>query len=858
MALARSDGELLAFGDPTRYDPLVDTPHKVLGYRFGDRLSRHSDIMRYLAVLAESQRAELLPIGRSYEGRALAQFVVSSRDNLDRLESLRAVQQRLADPDSDVPSLAHHPVVVWIMANVHGGEHSGAEAALALAYQLVAGTDSTTRAIRDNAVVVIDPLQNPDGRDRSVNNHYALGGLASTTDRHAAEHRCPWPGARGSHYAFDLNRDWCLLTHPETRARVASFLAWRPQVVADLHEMGGLGGYYFPPPAAPIEANVPDELLRWWEVFGRANAGAFDERGWDYFIGEYFDSYYPGYGESWPLYHGALGMTFEQDTPSTLALRNERDRLVTLAQATERHFVAAYTVCATAAEHRRELLTTYRQIRCDQVSAGLDGARQALLIDAGDRAADAADVAALLRAQGVCAEIAAEPVEVDAEPQLATETGGGMERLVTLAPGSVIVPLAQPEGALVRVLCEPHSPMPREFLATEDALLEGRAEPSIYDITAWSLPHRVGLDAYWSATVPDVLLRPLGHDLVPAKVAYLLPMTTRAAYQATARMTFEDGWAPRMASRPFRFEGRAYDRGTAVLHVGDHDERLPARLAALLAETGCEVVSADRSWDDSGERFSLGSAYLIPVQRPRLAMLTRDPVSPEGAGWCSYLLEQVYRIPHTPLAVRGLTAEILRDYDVLLMPDSSHYTDVFGEQAELLKRWVEAGGTLVALGGRASAYLSDGKGLSGASVIEDLRCLDAKPELAKDAEKPIVPQEHRPLSIPGVSAWVATDPHSYLTYGCPGRMLVPLLGANLFRPTVEGHTACRLTGEAPIGWLPARMADKLDGRAWLWQDMVGAGQVICFAVPPTFRASWPMLDRLWLNAVLYSRSRKRE
>ncbi len=838
---------LAALGDPAHYDPTVMTPAKGLGHRLGTQLNRHSDALRYLAALHETGRAELLPIGRSLEGRTLAQLVVSSRENLDRLETRRALGQRLADPEAECPDLDDLPIVVWVMAAVHGGEHSGTEAALALAYQLVAGTDATTQAIRERAVVVIDPVQNPDGRDRSINSYYSLGGLQPTTDRHSADHYAPWPGPRGSHYAFDLNRDWCLLTHPETRARVAAFLAWRPQVVVDLHEMISAGGYFFAPAAEPLEPHVDPRVRDGWEYFGWANAAAFDARGWDFFVGELFDCFYPGYGESWPAYHGAVGMTFEQDTPRTLALRNEHDRLVTLPQAIERHFVAAFTTCAAAVEQREALLTAYRDHRERAVRTALDAPRQALVIDAGDRAADAADVASLLRAQGIEAELVAAAFDLEAEPH-----EGGDTRQVTIAPGSVLVPLAQPSNGLVRALCEPEPVLDEAFAEREEELLAAGASTAIYDVTAWSLPHRHGLTAWWAAEWPEVELSPLRPEFEPARVAYLLPMTTRAAYQAMCRLAGREDWTPRVLARPLVFGGRRYERGTAILHCGEHGGDLAARLAAVVAETGCELVSADRAWEGGAAQASLGSSYARPVRPTRLALVTREPTDALGAGWLAYLLEQVYHLPYTPLNARGLSAEVLREYDVLLLPNSDRYDQVFGAEAALLRNWLTAGGTAVGFGSQVASWLCAREGLSGAGPVRDL---EAEGPSEKDA---VVPLERQPQRIPGAVAWAETDPYSYLTYGCPAEITVPVVGSALFVGPPAGRTVVRLSARPPVGWVPQRMRPQLAGRAWCWQERVGAGQLVVFAIPPTFRASWPMLDRLWLNAALYATSHTRE
>ena len=170
---------------------------------------------------------------------------------------------------------------------------------------------TSTPVLRD-ALVLIDPMQNPDGRARFVFQH--LQGRAATPDPtpYNAEHDEPWPGGRSNHYLFDMNRDWFAQTQPETRGRIQVARDYWPHVNVDLHEQGGDNTYYFAPPADPLNPHITKSQIAAFDLFGRANGQRFDERGWPYFIREVYDSFYPGYGESWPIFQGSIGMTYEQ------------------------------------------------------------------------------------------------------------------------------------------------------------------------------------------------------------------------------------------------------------------------------------------------------------------------------------------------------------------------------------------------------------------------------------------------------------------------------------------------------------------------------------------------------------------
>ena len=219
----------------------------------------------------------------------------------------------------------------------------------------------------------------------------------------SAEHDEPWPGGRVNHYLFDMNRDYFALSQLETQGRARVMLEWYPQVVVDLHEMGGNSTYYFAPPANPLNPMITPAQQKWFETFGRANAAQFDRRGFAYFIREVYDSFYPGYGESWPIFHGAVGMTYEQASARGLAFRREDGTTLTYKDGVTHHFTAAVTTAATAARNRRPLLRDFFEYRRSAIALGQQGTRE-YLIPPGTDPARAERLARLLTAQGIQVE----------------------------------------------------------------------------------------------------------------------------------------------------------------------------------------------------------------------------------------------------------------------------------------------------------------------------------------------------------------------------------------------------------------------------------------------------------------------
>src|SRR5690606_10018188 len=180
--------------------------------------------------------------------------------------------------------IAALPGIAWLAYGVHGDEISSSDAAMMTAYHLLAARDDrVVEAILANTLVILDPIQNPDGRDRFVNGYYDTLGLEPSGSPISAERNQPWPGGRYNHYLFDLNRDWFALTQPETRGRVAAYQEWFPLVFVDLHEMSADSTYFFSPEAIPYNPDITESQRAALELIGRNNARWFDRFGFRYF-----------------------------------------------------------------------------------------------------------------------------------------------------------------------------------------------------------------------------------------------------------------------------------------------------------------------------------------------------------------------------------------------------------------------------------------------------------------------------------------------------------------------------------------------------------------------------------------------
>ncbi len=512
------------FWPGARYDPSVPTMEQTLGYAPGDSVASHAELMRYMEALTEAApaRMQLFDYAESWEGRRLVYALIGSERNIARLEEVRAGMQRLGDPRGtsaeDANALiADLPAIAWLSYGVHGSEISSPNAALLTAYHLLAAQgDQTVDEILADAIVAIDPTQNPDGRDRFVHDFTMNLGLEPAESGIAAEHNAPWPGGRTNHYYFDLNRDWFALTQPETRGRVAALQQHYPVVHVDLHEMGVNSTYYFAPAADPYNPFLTQQQRDDLELFGRGNAAWFDRFGFDYFTREVYDAFYPGYGDSWPMFLGASGMTYEQASAGGLVRRRGDGTNLLFRDGVHHHFVASIATAQTAARNRETLLRHLYDLRRTGIEEGETGeVRDFILPWRGDTSAVRKLVGVLVE-QGIDVRRASGPLQAcDGE----------------YPAGSFSVPVAQPSSRLVRTLLGTDNPFDPAFIAEQERRRGKKLSAQIYDVIAWSLPLLYNVESVACETVAQGDFSPAGTERIDpgtiagneADVAYLVP-----------------------------------------------------------------------------------------------------------------------------------------------------------------------------------------------------------------------------------------------------------------------------------------------------------------------------------------------
>jgi hypothetical protein len=833
-------------------DPAVPSPARHLGYPLGERFTRHAEILGYLRALdAASPAITLWQYGETYEHRPLVLLAISTPENIARLDALRADRAQLdrthalpADARSHL--LADMPTVVWLGYGVHGNESSSAEAAMAAAYTLAAGRGPGAPDLR-KLVVLLDPLLNPDGRERYVNNYLARRGSTANPDPAALEHSEPWPGGRGNHYYIDMNRDWAWASQLETRARVAEMDAWEPQVYVDFHEMSADATYFFPPTAEPHHPAFGGVTKRWLETFGRANAAAFDGLGWPYYVGEEFDFFYPAYGDTYPTLRGGVGMTYEVagGGGAGSVVEREGSGRWSLADRVARHLATSLATVATAAAQQRQLLADFVATRDAQST----GAGQLFTWRTDQQ--EAAELAELLQRHGIAVGRLKRDEEIEAQP-----LSGGAARKVRLPAGSWAVSTAQPLGALARALLEREATLPEAWVERQRERASAHLDPQFYDVTAWALPLAYNVEA-WVGAGDRVSLAepppsgPAAGAVPAAKVGYLVPPSGLETYRFAAAL-LREGIPFRVGLEGTTAGARSLPAGTLFVPRSGRAD-IATALAPLALDAGVELVPVDTSFSTAG--IPLGSERMVPVRKPRIGVVAGPGVSSTSFGALWHLLDRIVGLEHSVLDISSLASSDLSRFSALLLPEGGGYGRLGDEEVARLTAWVSRGGVLVAVGG-AVDWLH-GHDLSAVAA----RKLDEASEEGDDegggasaADTDRVWETE--LMVPG--SIVATEMrHHPLTAGVPAPPPVLFWGDTFHDATGDPQQdVLRVRGNDPllagVAWSEAR--EQLPGALLVAAEEHGDGQVVVFTQDPAFRLFWRGTMPLLLNALMYGPS----
>ncbi len=803
------------------YEPFeanVPSPEQFLGYGIGEHHTRHDLIVAYLEKLAAtSDRARIQEYGRTHEGRKLVMLTVSSAANLSGLADLKKRHLNFTDPSAQELSSEGLPVFINLAYNVHGNEPSSSEAALLTAYTLVASNHPDIRAYLDQAVIFIDPTINPDGRDRHTQWANSYQGTPMVSDPQDAEHNEYWPGGRTNHYWFDLNRDWLLAIHPESRAKLNWYHEWYPNVVTDFHEMGTQNTYFFEPMKinGSLDPIMPDENYDYLNpLFGRYFAKALDSIGSLYFTREVFDGTYPGYGSSYPDLQGGLGLLFEQASSRGHAQKTAYGE-ITFPFTIRNQFVSSITTVKASVENK-EYLYSYQQ---DFFKSALDRAGKSKI-------------------KGY---IFGEKHDKNRLKAFVDKLLLHRIKVYTYGEEELVVPTRQPQYRMVQSMFE-------TYKSYRDSVF--------YDASAWSLANFYNISYRPAASVIP------GEAITSSSSVVQVSPVPQSAYAYL--IDWEDYYAPALLNF---LQARGIVAASAFKPFTSLTDRSPKEFqygalaipVSLQDKKGGEVyqliLEGQQKWQvpvyavDSGLHLSgvdLGSNQIKPLKAPVAAMIIGNGVSSYEAGEVWHLLDKRVAMPITKIPVRNFKKADLNRYSVLVMVSGSY--DLEEEEQQKISDWVEEGNTLITIG-TASKWVIEQQ------LVKEQLTTVAKDSLAPVNRLPYVDSSENigKMSVGGIIVSVDLDRTHPLAFGYRNTS-IPVYKNNevWLGPSKNAYSTVAKYSRNPHidGFITKdNLENYLIPSASLLVSCLGKGRVVLFADNPNFRGSWYGTNRLFLNAI---------
>ncbi len=723
------------------YRAEVPRPQTILRYDVGNFHTTYAQMERVIEAIAKAapDRVKIYDIGETNEHRMQHLVAISSPENINRIDQIKANNARLTDSRvtsvSEANTIAqNNPAIAWMAYTIHGNESASFETMMQVVYQLAASNEPQTLDILNNCVTLVLTGENPDGHERFATWYNSVG--MGNADRNALEHREPWSVyGRLNHYRFDLNRDNIAATQKETQNMQRAFFEWNPQVSADHH--GQPSQFFFPPAALPINPNLPQPATNnWLDKFGRANATAFDQNKWDYFVRDIYDLFYPGYWDSFPSLNGAIGMTYETDGGGFKGLRWTREdgSIATLRSAIAKHFVASMTTLETLAKNRAERLQDFYAFRRTAMEEVAREKMKRIVISPEKDRVKTAELIKVLQLARVEIKVSNASFSSNSAHSFMQSNAPSVSR--TFPAGSYIIDLNQPQKRIVKALLEQDTPQDKAFVDDNMARFRrnerrgssaNKEDYGFYDITAWNLPLAFGVDAYWTedaGVVNSIVVTPefleqakQGTVSGRAQIAYIIPYESDGAGALALRL-LKENFRVAVATKPLTAGGRNYNRGTFVVRVTRNSETVHEAVARLARELGVNVVAVNTGFNETGET-GVGNENVVSLQTPKIAMVADEAVDQTSYGSIWWTLDR-YGVEFTPLTINNLRGGTLKNYNVLIMPNggAGRYFSALGAGGvTALKQWISGGGTLITVKGASVFAALKDVGLTSSKLV---------------------------------------------------------------------------------------------------------------------------------------------
>ncbi|WP_457615672.1 M14 family metallopeptidase [Lutibacter sp.] len=805
----------------------IKSPSEFLGYELGTRFTRHHKVVDYFKYVSSiSKNVKLEKYGETNEFRPLYVVYISSEENIANIENIR--ENNLKQAGIVQGTAALKTGIVWLSYNVHGNEASSTEAAMQTMYTLI----TTKSEWLKNTLVIIDPCVNPDGRDRYVNWYNQTKSTPYDTNPDAIEHHEPWPGGRPNHYLFDLNRDWAWATQVETQQRLMVYNKWLPHVHVDFHEQYINNPYYFAPAVEPFHEIITDWQRSFQTQIGKNHAKYFDKNGWRYFTKESFDLFYPSYGDTYPTYMGAVGMTYEQagHGKAGLGIDLANGAVLTLVDRVKHHTTTGLSTVEVASKNTTKLITEFGKFFNNT------NLKYKNYIVRGNHT-KINQVVSLLNKHQINSYRASQ------KTIKAFDYYTGTTKSVRINSGDLVISTNQPKGKMVKVLFEPEAKL-------SDSLT--------YDITAWSIPFAYGLHGFAttysiekSSTTPQTEI--VKNNIQKTAYAYVCKWD-EVADAAFLGKLLEADFKVRFSHKKFSVDGNQFERGSLVILRGEnkHLQNFDELITDISNQMNEKLTPASTGFVDYGADF--GSDYVAFIEHKKVAVISGEGTSSLSFGEIWHFFETQLQYPLHIINTAYFNHTDLDEYNVLILPNGFRASE---KQLKKITSFAEKGGNVIAIGSALNSF-ADKEGFNLKRKKDDDES-DEDDTAKKDMKKLFIPynqleRESVKSSITGSIFKSTIDNTHPLAYGYTNTYYSLKLSASAYDVLEDGFNVGYFPEGTTTtsGFAGVEALEKVQNSLLFGIEYQGKGKIIYMVDNPLFRSFWEHGKLFVANAIFFN------
>jgi len=794
------------------YNKSVPTPKEIIGHEVGEWHVTHDKLTEYMKVLASSSdRISIETRGTTYEGRPLLLLTITAPENHKNLEEIR--QAHINATNNSSVDISKNPIVVYQGFSIHGNEPSGSNAALAVAYYLAAA-ENIDDLLR-NTVILFDPSFNPDGLQRFAYWANINKSKNINPDPNDREYNEIWPRGRTNHYQFDMNRDWLPVQLPESKARIASFHKWLPNILTDHHEMGSNASFFFQPgiPSRtnPLTPQMNQDLTKEIATY---HAKALDKIGSLYYSEESFDDFYYGKGSTFPDINGSIGILFEQASSRGHA-QETVNGVLTFPFTIRNQFTAALSTLEAAKNMRVKILQYQQDFYKESRNSG---EKKAIVFGDEKDGAKSFHLAEVLKRH-----------QVDIHEIKSDFSVKGKK----FKKGySYVVPMNQKNQRLVKAMFD----VRKTF---KDSLF--------YDVSAWTFNHAFGVDY-----AENISLAKAGSEITNLKIkngtvsfksdyGYLMPWNEYYTPKALNAI-LQEGLRAKVSMKNFKNEGNSYEYGTIFIPV--QNQKLNAtdlyqflKNAAIASHVQIKGVATGLN-----EGIDLGSNNFSAIKKPKVAMLVGNGIAGNDSGEIWHLLDQRFDIHLTRLDMSYFTNIDISKYTHIVIPSSK----IDKVAIDKLKTWVKNGGVLV-------GYKNTAKWLSSNKMIS-LQFDKQKMDTIKNVSFENKSLQSGAQYIGGAIFEANLDRSHPINFGYKNDKIALFRNSTLFiKADKKSYNNPIQYTSSPLlsGYISKENAKVIKNTVPFKVQRLGKGSVIVFTDNTNFRAFWYGTNKLLMNAIFF-------